>query len=71
LDTYLRQRAKDNLAKGPTTQMDVVMQDPGRVDMRFQDVPTQPVPVMTRGLVQGKTKKPKKGRSGEQEMGVV
>jgi hypothetical protein len=51
--------------------MDVVMQDPGRADMRFQDVPIQPASVMPRGHVQGKTKKPKKGRSGKQEMGVV
>jgi hypothetical protein len=73
LDTYLRKRAKDNLAKGYT---DVINRDPQqRVDMRFTDIPTQAQSVQQCRIVsplsQGKAKKPKKGKCGEQEMGVV
>jgi hypothetical protein len=56
---------------------DIVQIDPGRVEMRFQDVQIQPVAAQTqpavgsRGLTAGKAKIPKKGRSGGQEIGVV
>jgi hypothetical protein len=56
---------------------DTVQIDPGRVEMRFQDVQIQPVAAQTqpavgsRGMTAGKAKVPKKGRSGEQEIGVV
>jgi hypothetical protein len=44
--------------------------------MRFMDVQTAPQPVQpqSRGIPppsKGKVKPPKKGRSGEQEMGIV
>jgi len=76
----LRQRAKDNFAKGPPPQTDTIRHEPQqRVDMRFTDVqthvqPIQPAPVpQSRSIPpsRGKVKVPKKGRSGEQEMGIV
>jgi hypothetical protein len=80
LDTYLRQRAKNNLAKGPVPQTDVICHDPSqRVDMRFVDVQTQPQIVQTQPSQQnrtilsakGKVRKQKNGTSGQQEMGLV
>lgn len=76
LDTYLRKRAKDNL-KGPP-ERDVIHYEPQqRVDTRFTDVhiEAQPVQQQSRPVPppsgKGKVKKPKKGRNGEQEMGIV
>jgi hypothetical protein len=75
LDTYLRKRAKENLAKGPRPQTDVIQYEPHRtVDMRFADVQTQPQPIQQIYPVppsNAKVKKPKKGKSEEQEMGIV
>ena len=78
LDTYLRKRAKDNLAKGPPPQTDVVRHQPTEgVEMRFTDVQTEAQPIQpvqqSRAIpVQPKEiKQPKRGQSGEQEMGVV
>jgi hypothetical protein len=57
--------------------MDVIHQDPARgVEMRFMDVQTAPQPIQqqSRGIPlpsKGKVKPPKKGKSGQQEMGVV
>lgn len=76
----MRKRAKDNLAKGPAPQTDVITYDPSRqVDMRFVDVATQPQVVQAQPVQQnrtvlptvGKAKKPKKGTSGQQEMELV
>lgn len=76
----MRKRAKDNLAKGPAPQTDVITYDPSQqVDMRFVDIPTQPQVVQAQPIQQnrtilptmGKVKKPKKGTSGQQEMELV
>ena len=73
----MRKRAKDNLGKGPAPQTDVVTHDPSqRVDMRFADVQTQPQPQLVQKNrtilpTKGKVKKPKRGTTGEQEMGFV
>lgn len=75
LDTYLRKRAKENLAKGPAPQTDVLQYDPQQgVEMRFTDVQTEPQPIQQSRVVlpsNAKVKKPKKGKSREQEIGVV
>jgi hypothetical protein len=78
LDTYLRKRAQDNVAKGPPAQVDVVTHQPTQgIEMRFTDVqidaqPIQPAPhARAIPMPPQKFKKPKKGKSGEQEMGVV
>jgi hypothetical protein len=78
LDTYLRKRAEDNLAKGLSPEIDVIHHDPQqRVEMRFTDAQIQPQFVQTtqqsHGIppIKAKGKKPKPEASGEQEMGVI
>lgn len=84
LDTYLRQRAQDNLAKHRPGQSDTVTPLPPSqgIEQRFTDVSVeaQPLPreqmmqptaaTTGRGIMGGKGV-PKRGRSGEQEMGVL
>ena len=73
LDSYLRKRARNNLAKG--LQTDVITHNPSvRVEMRFTDVPTQAqLGKQTRetSSTKGKAKPPKRGRTEDQETGVV
>jgi len=86
LDTYLRQRAQDNMAKGPPPRTDTLTHEPShRVEMRFTDVPVQPQPIpaqapviqepppKSRGILPSfsNPNKPKPGQSGPQEIGVV
>jgi hypothetical protein len=49
--------------------VDEVRPDSVVVETRFQDVQTEPVPVQS--SVQGKVKKPKRDKSGDQERGIV
>ena len=52
--------------------VDEVRPDSVVVETRFQDVQTEPVRVQRpEVVVQGKVKKPKRGTSGDQEMGIV
>lgn len=78
MDTYLRKRAKDNLAKGPASLTDVISYEPQeRVHMRFTDVQTQPQPIQPQAcavpppISNAKVKKPKREREGRQEIGIV